>query len=884
MPFQAFKFQPGINREVTSYSNENGYIDCDKVRFRFGYPEKIGGWEKFTRNTFLGTGRRMHNWVALDSSDYLGLGTHLKYYIEEGQQFNDITPLRKTTSKATETITFSATNGSQVITVTNVNHNAGVGDFVTFSGARSLGGNITATVLNSEFKIQSVVNSSTYTIKTSVAANSSDTGNGTLSDNTVDINSNTTVTMDSTANISAGENISGTGIPASTTVSSISDATTLVISQAASTTSTNISAVFNNIQGEYQIGVGLDDVVGGTGWGAGTYGGVDTDVLFTTINEGGTFTNSDTTLTVTSGSGIAANDVIIVDNELMLVTNVSTNDLTVVRAYAGSGASTNVNTAGHGGTDSNNTVTSNVGTDAATHADGSTVFLVTGNATATDDYIGWGNAANVTVTTQIRLWSHDNYGEDLIINVRDGGIFYWDKTNDVSTRAKELSTAFVSNVTSVPTVAKQVIVSDTSRHVIAFGCDDINASSTANQGNGVQDPLLIRHSTSEDPTDFFPTEQNTADFIRIGGGSTFVQAVETKREILVFTDKTLHSLQFIGGDVTFGLTQLASNITIMSPASAASTEDIVYWMGIDTFYVHSGQTQQIPCKVKDKIFLDFNLEQRDKVVAGVNSEYAEIFWFYPSLNSSDNDKYVIYNYNDKLWYYGNLDRHSWLDRGTRVFPLATGKKEVNISNVTQANGAVVTTSEAHGLANDDQVKITEVVGMVELNNVTFTVSSVTATTFTLSTVDSRESPAYVSGGKVEIIGVSNLFNHEVGFDDDGDPMSAFIETAPRDIGDGDRFLSIRRVIPDLTFDGSSSFSNPSATFTIKARNFPGTDYLQSEESTVTRTASSPVELFTEKLDYRIRGRSFSMKVESEAIGCKFKLGTPRVDLRQDGRR
>jgi hypothetical protein len=180
MVFQAFKFQPGINREVTSYSNENGYIDCDKVRFRFGYPEKIGGWEKFTRNTFLGTGRRMHNWVALDSSDYLGIGTNLKYYIEEGQQFNDITPLRKTTSKATETITFSATNGSQVITVTNVNHNAGAGDFVTFSGARSLGGNITATILNTEFKIQSVVNSSTYTIKASVAANSSDTGNGTL--------------------------------------------------------------------------------------------------------------------------------------------------------------------------------------------------------------------------------------------------------------------------------------------------------------------------------------------------------------------------------------------------------------------------------------------------------------------------------------------------------------------------------------------------------------------------------------------------------------------------------------------------------------------------------------------------------------------------------
>ena len=242
----------------------------------------------------------------------------------------------------------------------------------------------------------------------------------------------------------------------------------------------------------------------------------------------------------------------------------------------------------------------------------------------------------------------------------------------------------------------------------------------------------------------------------------------------------------------------------MSSASAIATEDVVYWMGIDNFYVHAGQTAQLPCTVKDKVFLDFNLAQRDKVIAGINSEFGEVIWFYPSAGSSDNDKYVIYNYNDKIWYYGTLGRTAWLDRGVRTFPLATGNQFI--------------------------------------------------------------------------------YNHELGFDDDGSAMTAFIESAPMDIGDGDKFTFIKRVIPDLTFDGSTALSSPNAVFTIKARDFPGATYDQSGTGTATRTASSPVEQFTNKLDYRIRGRSFAIKLESNALGCKFKMGTPRVDMREDGRR
>ena len=728
MAFTALKFKPGINRDITSLSNENGYVDGDKIRFRNGYPEKLGGWSKYSSSTYQGSARRLHNWVALDGSDFLGVGSHLKYYIEEGQQFNDITPIRSTTGAGEVTFTASQSanfdstgdgaNDSTIVTVTDAGHSAIANDFVTFSGASSLGGNVTAAILNAEHQITRFVSSSQYEITLSVTANSSDSGNG-------------------------GSSVVGT----------------------------------------YQINTGLDNTVGGTGFGAGQYGGTTSGAVSTTINEGGTYTNSDTTLTVTSsnpGHQIVANDFLLIEEEILKVTNVSTNDLTVTRAQEGTAAST--------------------------HADGTTVFLIVGNAAASDDFVGWGDAASVTVAgAQIRTWSHDNFGEDLIINPRDSGIFYWDKTDGTSARAVELSaTGLFSGEKSVPTIAKQVLVSDIDRHVIAFGCDAINSSSSAAQGNGIQDPLLIRFSSQEDPVDWFPTTTNTAGDLRLGAGSTFVQAVETKREILVYTDKSLHSMQFIGPPFTFGISQLASNITIMSPASAIATEDVVYWMGIDNFYTHAGQTQQLPCTVKDKVFLDFNLEERDKVVAGINSEFGEVWWFYPSADSAENNRYVIWNYVEQVWYYGTIIRTAWMDRGVKTFPIAAGS--------------------------------------------------------------------------------SYLFNHESGFDDDSSAMSAFVESSVMDIGDGDKFLSIRRVIPDLTFTGSVTGSSPNATFTVKARDFPGSDFLQTGDATTSRTATSPVEQYTEKLDYRIRGRSFAIKLASTALGCKFKMGTPRIDIREDGKR
>ena len=738
MAYTSLKFRPGIVSDVTSYSNEGGYVDGDKIRFRNGFPEKFGGWVKLTENTYEGSARRLHNWVALDGSDFLGIGTHLKYYIEEGGTFNDITPEKDPTSAGE--VTFSATNGSTTITVTDNAHGANVNDFVTFSGVDSnglgSGGNITQAILQAEFQIVSIISSNSYTITSSVAANSSDTGNG-------------------------GSSVVGT----------------------------------------YQINTGLDATVGGTGWGAGQWSGTTDGAAATTINEGGTFTNSDTTLRVANSNPthqIAIGDIILIEKELLFVTGVSSNDLTVVRGHTGLNANTDpVGT-------SSSTQDTNSFSVAAAHADGTLVRLVKGNATATDDFVGWSKASSIrTPGAEIRTWSHDNFGEDLILNPRDGAIYYWDKSNGLSNRAVELKDAFVSGRTSIPQIAKQVLVSDQDRHVIAFGCDGLGASSTATEGNGTQDPLLIRFSSQENPVDWFPTATNTAGDLRLGGGSTFVQAVETKQQLLVFTNKTLHSMKFIGPPFTFGLQELSKNITIMSPASAVPVDDVVFWMGVDTFYLYAGGTQQLPCPVKDKVFLDFNFDERDKVHVGVNSEFSEVIWFYPKAGSSTVNAYVVYNYEGKVWYYGTLNRDAWMDRGIRTFPIATGN--------------------------------------------------------------------------------SLLYNHELTNDDDGSAMTSFIESGPMDMGDGDKFVSIKQMLPDVTFNGSTD-ATPSVSFTLKSKNSAGGNFLQTESSNTTRSTTTPIEQFTDKIDYRVRGRSFAIKVESTGVGVKYRLGTPRVDMRPDGRR
>mgnify|MGYP003672855480 FL=1 len=485
-------FNPGINKEFTDLMDKGGWSDGNLVRFRKGLPEKIGGWEKTVTSSYEGTGRALTAWVALDATRYLGLGTTTKYYIQSGDNFNDITPIRKT---STNSITFAATNGSSTITVTDSSHGAVANDTVTISGAVSLGGLVTATVLNQEYQIATVTGVNTYTITAkdtsgaTVTANSSDSGNG------------------------------GSGV-----------------------------------DGVYQINVGLDTYVESTGWGAGLWG-----------------------------------------------------------------AST------------------------------------------------WGSATALSETNQLRLWSHDAFGEDLIINPRNGGIFYWDESNGLSNPAVNITTLAGANL--APTKGIQTIVSDVDRHVIVLGADPIVGSARS----GSIDPLLIAFSDQESATEWEPTSTNTAGSLRLSSGSQIVGGLRSRQETLIWTDTSLYSMQFVGAPFTFGINLINENVGLISPNGVVNAPDSVYWMARDGFYSYSGSVSRLTCSVLNYVLDDFNQGQAFKVVAFTNREFNEVGWFYPSGSSSENDRYVVYNYLEGAWSIGELSRTAWLDDGIFQKPRAAGK-------------------------------------------------------------------------------------------------------------------------------------------------------------------------------------------------------------------
>jgi hypothetical protein len=492
MPISKINFRPGIMREGTSYSNEGGWFDVNKVRFKAGLPQKIGGWVKDNPNTFLGTCRALLSWIDLAGTKYLGLGTTFKYYIELGNTFNDITPLRNTTSAGD--VTFSASNGSSEITVADTAHGAVKNDFVTFSGAASLGGNVTATVLNQEYQINTIVNANSYKIiakdtsGTTVTANSSDSGNG-----------------------------------------------------------------GSSVVGAYQINVGLDDYISSTGWGLDAWG-------------------------------------------------------------AG----------------------------------------------------GWGESGVLSVTNQLRLWTHDHFGEDLLINIRGGGIFYWDETSGISNRAVELSSIATSNL--APTVALQVLTSEKDRHIIFLGSDPIVGSSRT----GTVDPMLVTFGSQESLTEFEPLLTNTAGDLRLSEGSTIIGGVKSRQEMLIWTDTALYSMQFIGPPFTFGLNLINNASGMISPKGAVVAPNGVFWMGYDNFYVYTGSVQKLPCTVLSYVFDDLNSSQAFEFFAFTNTQFDEVGWFYCSANSREIDRYVVFDYADSVWTYGQISRTAWEDQGTQNYPRAVG--------------------------------------------------------------------------------------------------------------------------------------------------------------------------------------------------------------------
>ena len=493
MPYTKYTFRPGINREGTDYSNEGGWFNGNLVRFRKGKPEKIGGWAKASSTEYLGTARALHGWVDVSGTKYLGLGTTLKYYVTSGDNFDDITPIRATTTNG---IVFAATNGSSTITATDSNHGCVAGDFVTLSGAATLGGLVTAAVLNQEYQIITVpsVNTYTFTAKdtsgATVTANSDDDGNG------------------------------GSGV-----------------------------------DGAYQINIGLDLYVQSTGWGAGTWGA-------------GTF----------------------------------------------------------------------------------------------------GSSSPLSSSNQLRIWSHDNFGEDLLMNVRGGGIYYWDESSGSSARAVPFTSLAGANL--VPTIALQILVSDVDRHVVCFGADPINSSGVRTSAS---DPMLIAWSDQENPAEWEPLSTNTAGSLRLSAGSVIVGAIRAGQETLIWTDTSMYNLQFVGPPYTFGTVLLNEGIGLISPKGVVNTPRGAFWMDRKGFYSYSGDIKPIPCSVHDYVFSDLNEGQSYKVFGFLNKQFDEVGWFYPSGSSTEIDRYVVYNYNEQVWTIGQLARFAWLDEGIVEFPRATGK-------------------------------------------------------------------------------------------------------------------------------------------------------------------------------------------------------------------
>jgi hypothetical protein len=610
-----YKFAPGVNKEGTEYTADSGWYDSDKIRFRKGRPEQIGGWEKFSPDTFFGICRSLHDWKAAAATDYLGFGTTVKYYINKGTAYYDVTPIRETTSAGD--VTFSASNGDATLTVADTSHGAQTGDFVTFSGAVSLGGNITAAVLNQEYQL-TVVNGNSYTIEakdtggSEVLANSSDTGNG-------------------------GSSVVGT----------------------------------------YQINAGLDTFVPSTGYGAGTWGSAS-----------------------------------------------------------------------------------------------------------------WGGSTTISSSNQLRLYSEDTFGDDLIINPRGGDIYYWDESSGLTTRAATLA----SNGAAVncPVKALQVIVSDTDRHVIAFGTNAI--------GSTALDPLFIRWSDQENPFDWTPTATNTSGGVSLPAGSFIMGAVKTRQEILIFTDSSIHSMRFSGSPFTYQFSLISEAFSMISPKAAISAGEVVYFMDRGGFYFYNGSIQRITCSVLDYVFSNINESEIFKVFATISLDFSEVTWFYPiGSGNSECTNYVTYNFKEDSWSVGTLDRGAWIPANTRNWPIAADNTSAN---------------------------------------------------------------------------EHYLYFHERGFDADGEAMNSYIESGGIELGDGEQFMFMSRMIPDFEFKGAEGLA--SMAITVKGKDYPLENAQTLSSSTVT---SSTTQTFI-----RARARETIVRIQSTGTGYGWTLGDLRFDVRSDGRR
>jgi hypothetical protein len=700
MALKKLKLKSGVNKENTRYTSENGWFISDKMRFRQGTPEKIGGWVRISTTTFLGVCRSLWNWVTLTSLNLIGVGTNLKFYIESGGAYNDITPIR-----AYSTINnnpFVATNGSAVITVTDTAHGAFTGDFVTFSAAVGLGGNITATVLNANYQI-TVIDANSYTFTATATANATD----------------------------------ASGSPGGGAV----------------------------VIAAYEIHAGPAYVVAINGWGGGPWGSGTWGVGVNSFNAIQLWSQSnfgEDLIYAPRGGAIYYWDAQIGVAPLPFTVTIASPAVLTVALR--NGTAVYLNTTGA----------------LPTNLVVGTIYYVVGSTGTTCNLsLTFGGAAINTSGTQSGIQTISPRGIDI---VQLGG------------------------ASDCPTVQNFIFVADVSRFVFAFGCNDYSST--------VQDPMLIRWSDQESVTNWTPAATNQAGSIRLSHGSEIVTCVQTRQEIVVFTDSALYSLQYQGPPVVWSSQLLGDNTSIIGPNAAVVASGVIYWMGVEKFYKYDGRTQTMRCDLLRHIFQDINLAQASQVFAGTNEGFNEVWWFYCSASSTNIDLYVIYNYSEDVWSYGTLGRTAWLDSGLRNHPLAA--------------------------------------------------------TYSY-----------------------NLVDHEQGNDDNvnGTPVaiSALIGSAEFDIDDGDHFGFVWRMLPDITFRGSDAAS-PQVTMTLIPMQNSGSGYNNpisvggNSSATVTRTSTSVIEQFTGQVYVRVRGRQMIIQIESNQLGCAWQLGSPRIDIKQDGRR
>ena len=860
---QKLSFRPGVSRESTDYANEGGWYACDKIRFRSGSPEKIGGWVINGSGYFLGTCRNLIEWLSLSGYYLLGIGTNLKYYVQIGGIFYDITPIRLDATltnnpiypiygtlasgiSATDTtLTVSSgtaftraapyviTIGSEDIYVTNASNTTLANCVRGYNNTTPASHSSSATITSTFVAVNSV-------------SNGANVGDFVTLEDVVAFSPYTDLNVEyEIFGVSSNYVIVDTGV------------------QSTSATNGGGNAPAHAL---YQLTIGGDIKIVGNGGGVGPWvsqaPGAGSTTTTATIN------SSATTIPVTNASAFAASGYAYIEAEWI--------------QYAGkTGTSLTGCTRGFGDT------------MATSHLSGRTV---TGLQYSVANARPWNTGITLSDTVQgfrqyLRLWSSDIFGQVLIFNPANGPVYYWDPGTSLSGGGQVTARGidlldYPSADGYAPYVAGNVLVTE-ERHIVAFSTNDWLAASPTQQ-----DPMYISWCSQEDPATWLPAVGNTAGSYRLSLGSGIITVQATRQEYLIWTDSALYSMRYLGPPYVFGFNALASDITIASANGVVTANNITYWMGQDKFYAYSGRVDTLPCSLRQYIFDDINTGQLEQIYAGQNEKYNEVWWFYPSAGSTYNNRYVVYNYLEKLWYYGQLLRSAWMGSHIQAVPIAAYNKAAVLAvEGVNPSGAITSVSvvDAGEYTANPSNPVTAVGGTGEgcsfvlaLNND----GEVTGVTISQPGVN------YTMGDILTVIGgqgVGKILYHETGLNDAAVnppiPIDAYIESADFDLGEGDSLAFVTRIIPDVDFIGSTS-ATPYVTITISGRDYPGQGTFRYADAEVVSSSKVTTQIYnyTEQAWIRLRARQVAFRISSDDLNVKWQLGTPRIRIQSDGRR